>query len=114
MFDATIQPISFDIVAIPDEEQPHLLLQFLMGIKVPGPQGGIALLPTGAVKVPLGKAVSLSKAEEIKEAAEGLPDPKPESDLIIAQNLAGVEEEAAERARVDSEIRKGEHATDAA
>lgn len=107
MFDASIQPISFDIIAIPDEEQPHLIFQFLMGVKVPGPEGSIALLPTGAIKVPLGKVIAIKKAEEIKEAAEGLPDPKPESDLIVAQNLAGVEQEAAARAEVDRDIRGG-------
>jgi len=108
MFDVSLQPISFDVVAIPDEEQPHVILQFLLGVKVPGPQGAIGLLPTGAVKIPLGKVISLQKAEEIKEAAEGLPDPKPESDLIVAGDISEVNAEAAERARVDEAIRKGE------
>jgi len=110
MFDATIQPISFDIVAIPDEEQPHLLLQFLMGVKVPAPNGAIALLPTGAVKAPLGKEVAITKAKEMLEAAESLPDPKPDSGLIVAgaSDLGAVQAEAEERAKVEREIREGD------
>jgi hypothetical protein len=101
-FDASIQ--AFDIQVIPVEEESHLILQFLLGLVVPGPQGQKGILPAGAIKVPVGRQMAIDKAKEILAAAEALPEPKPESDLIIAGNM----DQAQQVADVDSAIRNGQ------
>lgn len=100
-FDTSIQ--AFDIQIIPIEEDSHLILQFLLGLVVPGPQGQKGVLPAGAIKVPIGREMAINKAKELLEAAEALPEPKPESDLIIAGNM----DQAQQVADVDSAIRGG-------
>lgn len=104
-FDASIQ--AFDIQVIGVEEESHLLLQFILGIVIPGPGSQKGILPAGAIKVPIGKDMAIKKAKELLEVAESLPDPepeKPESDLVIAQNM----EQARQVGEMDEQIRRGE------
>lgn len=101
-FDASIQ--AFDIQVISVEEESHLILQFILGVVIPGPGGQKGILPAGAIKVPIGKDMAIKKAKEMLEAAEALPDPPKESGLIIPQSAEEVEQVAA----VDDAIRKGE------
>jgi hypothetical protein len=102
-FDSTIQTHQFDILPIPDEEQPHLLLQFILGLGVPGPNGQIGILPAGALKIPIGREMAIAKAKQLLEAAESLPEPKPESDLIVTDDM----NQAAEMAKVQQAIHDG-------
>ena len=101
-FDASIQ--AFDIQVISVEEESHLILQFILGVVIPGPGGQKGILPAGAIEVPIGKDMAIKKAKEMLEAAEALPDPPKESGLIIPQSAEEVEQVAA----VDDAIRKGE------
>lgn len=100
-FDTSIQ--AFDIQVIPVEEESHLILQFILGLVVPAPNGQKGLLPAGAIKVPVGREMAIAKAKELLEAAEALPEPKPESDLIVAGNMDQVKQVA----DVDDAIRHG-------
>jgi hypothetical protein len=100
-FDTSIQ--AFDIQIISVEEESHLILQFILGLVVPGPAGQKGILPAGAIKVPIGREMAINKAKELLEAAEALPEPKPESDLIIAGNMDQVKHVA----DVDDAIRTG-------
>ncbi len=104
-FDCSIQ--AFDVNVIPVEEESHLILQFILGVVIPGPGGQKGILPAGAIKVPIGKEMAITKAKELLEAAEALPDPepeKPESDLVIAQNM----QQAEQVGEMDRQIRDGE------
>lgn len=88
------------------EEENHLILQFILGVVIPGPGGQKGILPAGAIKVPIGKDMAIKKAQELLEAAESLPDPepeKPQSNLVIASNM----EQAKQVADVDDAIRSG-------
>ena len=104
LFDSTIQAFDIQIIPIPDEDGPHIILQFILGLVIPGPQGQKGVLPAGAIKVPIGREMAINKAKELLEAAEALPEPKPESDLVIAGNM----EQAKQVANMDSAFRKGE------
>lgn len=86
------------------EDESHLILQFILGVVIPGPGGQKGILPAGAIKVPIGKDMAIKKAKEMLEAAEALPDPPKESGLIVPQSAEEVEQVAA----VDDAIRKGE------
>lgn len=101
-FDASIQ--AFDIQVIPVEEESHLILQFILGVVIPGPGGQKGILPAGAIKVPIGKEMAITKAKEMLEAAEALPDPPKESGLIVPSSA----EEVEQTARVNEAISKGE------
>jgi hypothetical protein len=102
-FDASIQ--AFDIQVIPVEEESHLILQFLLGLVVPGPQGQKGILPAGAIKVPVGRDMAIQKAKEILEAAEALPEPKADSGLIISGDVEGAQKVAQQAADIDRAVR---------
>lgn len=101
-FDASIQ--AFDIQVIPVEEESHLILQFLLGLVVPGPQGQKGILPAGAIKVPVGRDMAIQKAKEILEAAEALPEPKQDSGLIISGDVEGAQRVAQQAAEMDKAL----------
>ena len=75
----------------------------LLGLTLPGPAGQKGILPAGAIKVPIGREMAINKAKELLEAAESLPKPKPESDLIIAGNMDQVKQVA----DIDNAVRSG-------
>lgn len=102
-FDASIQ--AFEIQVIPVEEESHLILQFLLGLVVPGPQGQKGVLPAGAIKVPVGREMAIKKAKEILEAAEALPEPKPDSSIIVSGDVEGAQRVAEQQAQMDQAIR---------
>jgi hypothetical protein len=102
-FDVTTQAFEIQIVPVPDDEGPHVILQMLLGLTIPGPQGQKGILPAGAIKVPIGREMAINKAKELLEIAEALPEPKPESDLIIAGNM----DQAKQVADIDDAIRSG-------
>lgn len=104
-FDASIQ--AFDINVIPVEEESHLILQFLLGLVVPGPGGQKGILPAGAIKVPIGRDMAINKAKEILEAAEALPEPKKDSGLIISGDVEGAQKVAEQQAQMDQAFRGG-------
>jgi hypothetical protein len=104
LFDATIQAFDIQIIPVPDEDGPHVIVQLITGLVVPGPGNQKGVLPAGAIKVPIGRKVAINKAKELLEAAESLPEPKPESDLIVAGNM----EQAKRVADIDGAIRHGQ------
>jgi hypothetical protein len=103
-FDTSIQAFDVQVIPVPDEEGPHVILQFLLGMTIPGPQGQKGILPAGALKVPIGKEMAINKAKQLLEAAEALPDPKPESDLVVVGNMG----QADQIAEMDRQVRDGE------
>lgn len=102
-FDASIQAFDIQVIPVPDEDSPHVILQLLLGMTVPGPGGQKGVLPAGAIKVPISREMAINKAKELLEAAEALPEPKPESDLIIAGNI----DQAKQVADIDNAVRSG-------
>ena len=103
-FDTSIQAFDVQVIPVPDEDGPHVILQFLLGMTIPGPQGQKGILPAGALKVPIGKEMAINKAKQLLEAAESLPDPKPESDLVVVGNMG----QADQIAEMDRQVRDGE------
>lgn len=79
-------------------------MQFITGLVVPGPGGQKGILPAGVIKVPIGRDMAINKAKALLEAAESLPEPKPESDLIVAGNM----NQAKQVADMDEAIRSGQ------
>jgi len=75
----------------------------LLGLTIPGPDGQKGILPAGAIKVPIGREMAINKAKELLAAAEALPKPKPESDLVIAGNM----DQAKQVADMDNAVRSG-------
>lgn len=102
-FDVSTQAFDIQIIPVPDEDGPHVILQFLLGLTVPGPGGQKGVLPAGAIKIPIGREMAINKAKALLEAAEALPEPKPESDLIIAGNM----DQAKQVADIDNAVRSG-------
>jgi hypothetical protein len=102
-FDVSLQ--AFDIQIIPVEEESHLILQFLLGLVVPGPQGQKGVLPAGAIKVPVGRDMAITKAKELLEAAEALPEPKPDSGLIVPNDANEAQALAQQQAQMNQAFR---------
>lgn len=87
LFDVTIAPAQVEVAGAEDHVQVGL------GLGLPLPTGGgIMLLPAGAIRFALSKEDAIQYGKEIMEAGEALPDDKPQSDIVVAQSLAGVEE----------------------
>jgi hypothetical protein len=97
MFDITLQAVGLDVAA-PDEEAleagaPPLLNYIIVAgqmLPIQGPDGQPVRIPAAQLRFALPKDVSLDFAQIIADQADKLPDLK-ESDLIIANNLQGVE-----------------------
>jgi hypothetical protein len=109
-FDTTLQVFSLDLATVlPEVDEsgqtqgtPHLVLAMVTGIAIPTPEGR-QVLPVGVIRVPLGRELAIAKAQELLEAAEALPEPKPESDLAIVHSM----EEARQAAEFDQQVRSG-------
>ena len=100
-FDTSYQAIKVEVIPIPEES--HLILQFIVGSSLPGPQGQMGVLPAGAVKIPMGREQAIAKAKEILEVAEALPEPKPESDLVVVGDMS----QAEQIGEMDRQVREG-------
>ena len=95
-FETTLQVIGMEVQATPDESRVDLVI--MPGIMIPvGPEQVIPV-PAGLYRVPMGKAAALKHGQELLDAAEAMPDPKPDSGLVVANNLTAVEK-AAQQAR---------------
>lgn len=90
MFNTELQVINSGVVALDD----HIELQMTIGIAVPSQEGGLSFIPSGVIRVPMGKNGAIALGEKMKEEAEALPDPPKPSDLVIPKNAAQVAEEA--------------------
>lgn len=88
---------------MPDEDSPHVILQLITGLVIPGPDGQRGVLPAGAIKVPIGRQIAINKAKQLLETAETLPKPKPESDLVVAGSMDQVKRAA----EMDKAFRSG-------
>ncbi len=100
-FDVSIQPLKFDFVSVPEES--HLIIQVVTGMVLPGPQGQKGVLPAGAIKIPIGREQAIATAKEMLEAAEALPEPPPESDLVVVGDMS----QADQIAQMDQQIHSG-------
>lgn len=87
IFDATVSPAQQEVSVAED----HVVVTHTYAIPLPM-NNQVVGLPIGRVNMPMAKPAVLDLIKALTEAAEKLPDPTPESDLLIAQNLAGVEE----------------------
>jgi hypothetical protein len=67
-----------------DEGDEGAVLAILVGIGVPGPNGQGVMVPTGRYQVPMGKQAVLRLIDSLAAAADKLPDPKPQSNIVIA------------------------------
>lgn len=97
MFDATIQAAGMEITSGED----HVVLAIIMGLSVPmgqSPDGQIMMgqLPAGVIRVALARDPAIEHGSALKEAGEALPEPQPQSqsNLVVAQNLQGVDRAA--------------------
>jgi hypothetical protein len=80
---------------IPNEESLVIVPVVGLGIPMPTPQGmAMMQIPLAAIQLGMSKEVALEKAREMLAAAEALPDPAPESDIIIANNMAAATQAA--------------------
>lgn len=87
MFDVTLQPLRIDIEQASDE---HANIVVNMGLPV-SPQQAMGL---GTVRIPVGKQGIDVVIQQLAEVRDNLKDPAPQSDLIVAQNLDGVQQAA--------------------
>lgn len=101
-FDASFQ--AFQVQVIPAPEESAVVLQFLVGSSLPGPNGQKGVLPAGAIKIPISREEAIAKAKEILEVAEALPEPKPKSDLVVVGDMSQAEQVG----EMDRQIRDGE------
>lgn len=93
MFDLTLQPIGFN-AEVRDEV---LVVSIGVGMTLPispGPDQPPIVAPTGQVQFPMNKQSAEMLALSITKAVEQMPDPKHESDLVVANSLSGVEQAA--------------------
>jgi hypothetical protein len=89
MFNAELQVVEANVANINNRVELH----FTMGIAVPQDEG-LAFIPGGLVRVPLGKQTAISIGKDLQDEGEKLPDPPKQSDLIIPKNAQKVAAEA--------------------
>src|SRR4051812_31736845 len=86
MKDITVQALDVGVMEV-QEGADGAILAILEATALPlqDPNTGQPLMvPVNRYQVPMGKASILRLIEALTEAAEKLPDPKPQSNLIIA------------------------------
>lgn len=100
MEDITLQVI--DIRALPvTEGDDHLVLAMLVGIQTPfaGPDGQPLVLPVRVYKVPMGKLAGTELIASLTEEIDKLPDPKPQSNLVVPGSMQDVDRVAQDLGR---------------
>lgn len=85
-FDSQIQVAQFDVARIED----HIELAVLLALGLPT-GNGMMMLPVGALHWGIDKETALKRGQEMIDAANELPDPKPESDIVVAKSMAGID-----------------------
>jgi hypothetical protein len=99
MFDTTIQVLRPD-VAVADDGS-HLQLVFVTGIPLPVGPDQYMPIQTGVYRVPMTKKAAKEIWETLGDAIEQLEDEKPESGIVVASSLQGVDQAAS----LDSKLR---------
>lgn len=89
MFEAILQIIEARAEVVSDE---RVDLCFTLGLSIPVGPGQVMPLPGGRVRIPMGKEAALDFLQRVQTDVETMPDPKPESDLVVASNMAGVDQ----------------------
>lgn len=95
MNDTTIQALNIEIPEVNDGDE-HLTLVAIQGIPTPFPNqsGQPVVLLSGIYRIPMGKQAALEVAEALRTQAEKLPDPKPQSNIVIPGSLDDVDQVA--------------------
>lgn len=96
------QPVAYDIAVPPEEAinagvEPEAMVTIVAGMPLPIPDpttGGPVVIPFIHLQFPLAKEHLLKLGELALEKAAELPDPKPQSDLVIAGNMQQAEQAA--------------------
>jgi hypothetical protein len=103
MHDTTLSVL--DIRAMDMNEGAEVVtLAMITAIQTPfaGPDGQPVPLVSGVYKVPMGKQAALELAASLTEAAEKLPDPKPQSNLVVPGSMQDAERIANDLGRFTS------------
>lgn len=96
------QPVAYDI-SVPSQEavdagvDSEAMVTIVAGMPLPIPDpstGGPVVIPLIHLQFPLAKEHLLKLGELAIEKAEELPDPKPQSDLVIAQSMQEADQAA--------------------
>lgn len=96
MHDTTIQVIALEV----ESGEDHVLVTLIEGMNIPvgqDPNTGqliMGQIPCGATRWRMGRDAAIEHGEAIRAAGEALPEPKPQSDLIVANDLAAVDRAA--------------------
>jgi hypothetical protein len=110
-FDTTIHALGLNLaVPAPDEadaENPMLQIVIPVGMILPVEvaPGQPLVVPVGTYRIPITRKVALDFGPKLIEEAEKLPEPKPQTDLVIPGGP--VDEEALRKAQAVSEKFRG-------
>lgn len=96
MEDTTIQALNIEIPEV-NEGDDHLTFVAITGLPTPfpGPNGQQVVLMGNVYRIPMHKQAALEVAEALRVQAEKLPDPKPQSNLVIPGSPGDVDQVAA-------------------
>lgn len=97
MADTTLQALDVSILP-PNEGEEHAVLAALTGVATPfgGPDGQQVVLPLDIYRIPLGKQALKQLIEAAQAAHDALPDPKPQSNLVVPGSPADADRLAQE------------------
>src|SRR5688572_2527210 len=87
MSDTTLQAI--DVRCLPVEDgAEHAVVAVMTGLGTPfgGPNGQPVILPLDIYRIPVTKGAVKELIDSLQEAYEKLPDPKPQSNLVVPGN----------------------------
>lgn len=85
-FDTTINPLQFNIAV--SEDDGHLEFVVVSGTLLPVGPGQMMPLPIGIYRLPFPSKESAKEfLEQMGKAIEAMPDDKPKSDLVVANNV---------------------------
>jgi hypothetical protein len=101
MADITLQALDVSVLPV-EEDAPYATLAALTGVQTPfgGPDGQAVALPTDIYRIPMGKQAIKKLIEEAQAAYDALPDPKPQSNLVVPGNPNDVDKIANDLKRV--------------
>jgi hypothetical protein len=89
MQDSTLKVAAMEVVPAED----HIQLVIMTGLDVPVGPGQAMRMIDGVIRVPMGREPAIEHGRALVAAGEAMEEKK-ETDLVVANSLAGVEEAA--------------------
>lgn len=100
LFDASVTAVSMAVTpSMADENgeptsDAHIILSLALGLGLPVSPTQMTHIPAGMLRVPIGREMALKYGQELVDLAMKMPEPPKQSDIVIPDSPAAIDEAA--------------------